>query len=198
MFVQNEKGLFVIEGGFEFCEREDVIENVVEDFEINRIGYNTHDMLMSDDAEILMKLPERSTELSAGYDFFAPYGFTLYPGRSIVVNTGIKVKLPPFVSLDLYPRGGAGCKYKIRLRNTVGIVDSDYYNNEKNEGNILVQLSHEGTEGEPSWKVNRGDKFAQGIITPFFVFNGDNADVVRKGGFGHTDKNKKGTNHVER
>ena len=42
-----------------------------------------------------IKLPKRATSGSAGYDFFAPVDFTLNPGETIKIPTGIRVWMEP-------------------------------------------------------------------------------------------------------
>ena len=72
-------------------------------------------------------LPSRATTGSAGYDFKAPFGFTLLPGESIKIPTGIRVKIAEGWMLACFPRSGLGFKYRVQLDNTVGIIDSDRY-----------------------------------------------------------------------
>ena len=40
-----------------------------------------------------IKLPKRATKGSAGYDFYTPFEFTLKPGETIKIPTGIRVKM---------------------------------------------------------------------------------------------------------
>lgn len=90
-----------------------------------------------------IKLPERSTTGSAGYDFFCPFGFTLDEGESIVIPTGIKAYINPNYFLMCTPRSGHGFKNHILLANTVGIIDADYAVAE-NEGHIMIKLIYDG------------------------------------------------------
>ena len=82
-------------------------------------------------------LPKRATIGSAGYDFYAPFDFTLKPDESIKIPTGIKVKISDGWFLAIFPRSGLGFKYRLQLNNTVGIIDSDYYH-ALNEGHIFI------------------------------------------------------------
>lgn len=91
-----------------------------------------------------IQLPKRSTIGSAGYDFFLPFGIDLHHKSSIVIPTGVKCKLKSDRYLMLCPRSSLGFKYNLKLANTVGIIDSDYYNNETTEGHILVKLEYDG------------------------------------------------------
>ena len=73
-----------------------------------------------------IKLPARATRGSAGYDFYAPYDFTLAPGQWTKIPTGIRIVLDDDKFLLIAPRSGLGFKYRLQLDNTVGIIDSDY------------------------------------------------------------------------
>lgn len=76
----------------------------------------------------LIDLPVRATTGSAGYDFKSPISVTLAPGASAKIPTGIRVKIDEGWWLCCAPRSGLGCKYRMQLDNTIGVVDSDYYN----------------------------------------------------------------------
>ena len=93
-----------------------------------------------------IKLPKRATKGSAGYDFFSPISFTLKPNESIKIPTGIRVKIEEGWFLANFPRSGLGFKYRLQLNNTVGIIDSDYYN-ALNEGRIFSKITNATNEG---------------------------------------------------
>ena len=131
-----------------------------------------------------IKLPKRSTVGSAGYDFFSPISFTLTPGETIKIPTGVRVAIDNGWFLMCAPRSGQGFKYFARLANTIGVVDSDYYFSD-NEGHIFVKIRN---EGEKNMEVKQGEAFCQGIFLPFGITHDDNTDGVRNGGFGSTDK----------
>ena len=132
-----------------------------------------------------IKLPQRSTLHSAGYDFISPFDFELNPGETIKVPSGIKVCMNEDEFLALLVRSSMGFKYNIRLCNQVGIVDSDYYNNPDNEGHMFIALKN---EGEKVFTVNKGDKYAQGIFQKYLLTDDDEATGNRTGGFGSTNK----------
>lgn len=134
-----------------------------------------------------IKIPKRATKFSAGYDFFAPFGFILKPGETITIPTGIKCHLEEDKFLAIVPRSGLGFKYKLRLDNTLGVVDADFYNNESNEGHIFIKISNENNENK-ELKVNKGEAFAQGIILSYFLAEEEEITTERKGGFGSTTK----------
>ena len=133
-----------------------------------------------------IKLPKRATTGSAGYDFFAPFDFTLEVGQTIKIPTGIRVLLDSDKFLAIYPRSGLGFKYRVQLDNTVGIVDSDYSDSD-NEGHIFIKITNDNRGGK-TVIVKSGEAFAQGIIQKYFVTEDDDADGIRNGGFGSTTK----------
>ena len=137
-----------------------------------------------------IKLPKRATKESAGYDFFSPISVTIPPGGRIIIPTGIKVNLgniPKYTAqtgyfLALYPRSSYGFKYGMRLMNTVGIIDQDYYNNKTNEGHIIIAIS---TETE--LKLVAGEAFCQGIIQAYYkIPEEEEVTKTRDGGLGST------------
>ena len=130
-------------------------------------------------------LPKRATSGSAGYDFFTPVKIELAPGESLSVPTGIRVRIDEGWVLMLYPRSGLGFKYGMRLANTVGVIDSDYYYSD-NEGHIIAKITN--TSADKTITVEAGKGFIQGVFTPFGITVDDEADGVRNGGFGSTTK----------
>ena len=110
-----------------------------------------------------IKLPHRATTGSAGYDFYSPISFVLEPRETIKFPTGIRCQIDDGYVLTIYPRSGLGFKYRLRLDNTVGIIDSDYYNSD-NEGHIFVKITNDSNEGK-SVEIKTGDAFDVKIDT---------------------------------
>ena len=133
-----------------------------------------------------IKLPKRATAGSAGYDFFSPVSFELDPNGYVTIPTGIRVKIDPGWFLMCVPRSGSGFKYGIRLMNTCGIIDSDYYFSD-NEGHIMLKL-HNTSPNEKRWEVHKDDGIAQGIFLQYGLTVNDEASNIRNGGFGSTSK----------
>ena len=131
-----------------------------------------------------IKLPKRATAGSAGYDIYAPYEIKLAPGETAKIPTGIRVWIEDGWVLKLYPRSGLGFKFRLQLNNTVGIIDSDYYNSD-NEGHIFIKITNDTNEGR-TIEIPAGTGFAQGIFVEYGITLDDNADGVRNGGFGST------------
>ena len=164
-----------------------------------------------------IKLPKRGTEASAGYDFFAPFGFDLEQEQSIIIPTGIKAYIKPDHFLACFPRSGSGFKYRLQLANTIGIIDSDYAI-ANNDGHIMLKLVYNGfynndrdvkisfktnedekcnktvtlqEEKDETFHVEQGQAFAQGILIQYALSQEDLYAIrpsQRTGGFGSTDK----------
>ena len=133
-----------------------------------------------------LKLPIRATVGSAGYDFFSPLTFTLEPGETIKVPTGIRAEIAEGWVLMLFPRSGLGFKYRLQMNNTVGIIDSDYFYSD-NEGHIFVKLTNDSKENK-TVIVEAGQGFVQGLFIPFGITEDDNVSALRNGGFGSTTR----------
>lgn len=132
-----------------------------------------------------LKLPKRATKLSAGYDFFAPYDFTLAPGETIKIPTGIRCKMKEDYVLLLFPRSSLGFKYRLGLDNTIGVIDADYYN-ALNEGHIFIKLTNNSKD--KTLTIKQGEGFAQGIFIAYGITVDDEVETTRTGGFGSTNK----------
>ena len=134
-----------------------------------------------------IKLPERSTVGSAGYDFFAIEDVEIEPfsenHKPIMIATGVKVKLPPSMYLMLANRSSNPGKLDLVMPGSIGIIDSDYYNNPDNEGEILFSFYN---VGDQTRVIKKGERLGQGIIMPFIKTADDNAGGSRSGGFGST------------
>lgn len=134
-----------------------------------------------------IRLPERATVAAAGYDFYAPSAFSLRPGESLTVPTGIRARMPEDVVLLITPRSGQGMRYKLQLMNTVGVIDADYQHAD-NEGHIMIAIYNDHPDANKVLHVAQGQAFAQGIFLPYLVTDDDKTTAARHGGFGSTDK----------
>lgn len=131
-------------------------------------------------------LPERATTGSAGYDFNSPIAITLAPGSEIKIPTGIRVEMEEGWVLKCYPRSGLGFKFRLQMNNTVGIIDSDYFNSD-NEGHIFAKITNDTREGK-TVEIPAGTGFMQGIFVEYGITFDDGVEAVRNGGFGSTTK----------
>ncbi len=136
-----------------------------------------------------LKLPQRSTKSSAGHDFFAIEDFTIPPyklgDKPIMIPTGVKVKMPDDEFLMLVNRSSNPAKKNLIIPQGVGIVDSDYYGNPDNDGEMF--FAYYNLSDKPV-EIKKGEKIGQGIFIKYFVTDNDNADRERTGGFGSTGK----------
>jgi len=159
--------------GFEKVSKEQYESNYI------RKMYNTTDYEN-------LKLPQRATLKSSGYDFFSPIAFELYPGDIIQFPTGIRAYMLEDEELKIYVRSSMGFKHNVRLVNQVGKIDSDYYMNPDNEGHIWMGLQNEGNH---IWMVKIGDKIAQGSFYKYLLADDDiPANILRIGGIESTGK----------
>lgn len=133
-----------------------------------------------------IKLPQRATSGSAGYDFYTPVKIFIEPGKTVKIPTGIRVEMEEDWVLQCYPRSGLGFKYRLQLNNTVGIIDSDYFYS-SNEGHIFAKLTNDSRE-EKAVQLKSGEGFMQGIFVQYGVTIDDEVTQVRNGGFGSTSK----------
>lgn len=132
----------------------------------------------------LLTPPKRATTKSAGHDFLSPFDFTLEPGATIKIPTGIRVKIEEGWWLACMPRSSLGFKYRAQLDNTVGVIDGDYYHSD-NEGHIFLKVTNDSRNGK-TMAVKRGEGIMQGIFLPYGVTHEDAVTAVRNGGFGST------------
>ena len=133
-----------------------------------------------------IKLPLRATKYSAGYDFYSPFDFTLNPGETIKIPTGIRAKMREDYALFLLPRSGLGFKYRLQLNNTIGLIDADYFYSD-NEGHIFAKITNDSNEGKVI-SVKKGEAFIQGVFLSYGITEDDEVNSIRNGGFGSTSK----------
>jgi dUTP pyrophosphatase len=103
--------------------------------------------------------------------------------KPTLVPTGIKCKLDPDEYLEISVRSSTPLNAWIILANGIGIIDSDYYENPDNDGEIFFQVIN----FSPVDIVLRpGDKIGQGIIKKYGRAENDISGGERTGGFGST------------
>ena len=136
-----------------------------------------------------IKLPKRATKYSAGYDFYVSGDTPLPSGGSAVIPTGIRWVCDKEEDknkvLQIYPRSGIGFRTGVRLMNTVGIIDADYWEG-NNEGHIMVKLHN---PMNAYMHIKDGEAIVQGVSTEYHTCD-DEEEIVEKrtGGMGSTDK----------
>lgn len=134
-----------------------------------------------------IKLPERSTTYSAGYDFRVPYKVIINPKETLTILTGIKCKMENDMYLGLYIRSSLSTT--LELSTGVSIIDADYYGNSGNEGHIKLMIKN---KIDKPITLNQGEKIVQGVISKYITTdddefkNGIKDNVERIGGVGST------------
>jgi dUTP pyrophosphatase len=137
-------------------------------------------------------MPKRATKKSACYDIFNNTGndIILQPGQlSDAISTKIKSYMLDDEVLMAYVRSGHGFKYSVKLANSVGVIDCDYYNNEKNEGEIFIKLHN---QGDKELVIKSNEAMAQFMFIKYLLADDDNFidGDIRKDGFGSTSSIK--------
>lgn len=133
--------------------------------------------------------PEYKTEYSAGMDIYLQEDATLVIGADNVIHLGFAAEVPEGYAAILLPRSSAGMK-GISLRNTAGVIDSDYRGEwiahiviDQNQDNALLD----------EWHYKRGDRIIQCLIVPVKKVDIELTESVSvtargDGGFGSTGK----------
>lgn len=131
----------------------------------------------------IFKKPRRATSRSAGYDIYNNTcdDIVIKPGTtSNAIPTGINAYMQEDERLELHVRSGHGFKYSVRLANSTGIIDADYYPRE-----IFLKFKN---GGDKELVIKAGEAMAQGIFSKYLVTDDDVLSVggERTGGFGST------------
>lgn len=138
--------------------------------------------------EDAVRLPTRSTKHSGAYDFYCPMAVRIPPRQTVTIHTNVKAYMQPNELLLLFTRSSGG-KKGLQLKNTTGLIDSDYYNNPDNEGNIILMLRNTNETGGEDIVFSQGEKIAQGVFVNFLLADGDSLEKhtdERRGGIGST------------
>jgi dUTP pyrophosphatase len=131
-------------------------------------------------------LPTRSDIGSAGYDFFTPIDLIVPKGGNATFHTDIKVYMPIDEVLLLFIRSSLGLKHQINLATNVSLIDSSYYSNPDNDGNIIITLHNYGLN---DYKINQGERVVQGMFINYKTTDNDLTNInQRKGGVGSTGR----------
>ena len=135
----------------------------------------------------VIKLPERGTINSAGYDFYCPMDIKLEPNQKVKIFTDIKAKMFDYEVLFLIIRSSIGIKKELTLINGTGIIDSDYYSNETNDGNIIFAIRN---DSDSIVEIQKGDRIMQGIFLNYLITSNESEKILlkkRNGGLGSTN-----------
>lgn len=131
-------------------------------------------------------LPSCADLGSAGDDFYSKNTVTIQPKEKFLFWTDVKAKLQPDEVLYIFVRSSVGIHRHLMLANTVGVIDSSYYNNERNDGNIGLNLYN---YGEEPVTIEVGERIAQGVVHKVAAMaNRSPLSDTRAGGSGSSGK----------
>ena len=154
------------------------------------------------------KIPQYANTSDSGMDVYALDDYTIAPGETKLIPTGIKFALPPGYEIQVRPKSGRALKTKLRIANTPGTVDAGY----RDEIKVIVEnieppikdISYEfDDKGRPiitsiehgkPYYIGKGERFAQmrlvevPTVNFYQVQSVDGIGEDRGGGFGSTSK----------
>lgn len=150
--------------------------------------------------------PHYASEGDAGMDLYAPDEYTINPGETVIIPTGIKCALPKGYAFLIQPRSGMSVKTKLRVANTPGLIDSGY----RDEIGVIIENTEPPIQdieydfnslgmpvvksilhGKP-YTINKGERFAQMrlvAVPTAALYEVESVGEIgenRGGGFGHT------------
>lgn len=178
--VPLSEDLYIIFNVYAYVFHEDQLEK------ISKRGFK----VVSDDfrkhTDVEIKLPKRATKYSAGYDFCNNTGkdVVIAPNEKVIFFTDIKVYMGEDEVLKLYIRSSLGIKKGLELCNGTGVIDSDFFENIDNDGNIGIALRNTSKE---TVTIKPYENVVQGIFVNYLVSDDDDSDIERKGGIGSTN-----------
>ncbi len=136
-----------------------------------------------------INLPIRKTKNAAGYDIEAAEDVVIKPFKPgdnpTLVKTGLKAYMMDDEYLMLCNRSSNPKKKGLVMANSVGIIDADYYGNTDNDGAFMFAFYNVKDEDVI---IKKGEAIGQAIFMKYLITDDDNAQGVRTGGFGSTDK----------
>ena len=136
-----------------------------------------------------INLPVRKTKGSAGYDVEAAEDTVIpafKPGmKPTLIKTGLKAYCPEDEYYMLVNRSSNPGKKGLVMANSLGIIDSDYYGNESNDGHFMYAYYN---FFDYDVQIKKGDVIGQVIFSKYYKVDEDKAEGTRTGGFGSTNK----------
>lgn len=130
-------------------------------------------------------LPTKATDGSVCFDLYIAH--VTQDARGWTVHTDLAVALPQGYGMLIFPRSGLSTKLGLTLRNTVGVIDSDY------RGEILLMMNRGNPDMRPeiAGAMCDGARVAQAMIIQIPDVRLVNVDQLEEtsrgtGGFGST------------
>lgn len=160
--------------------------------------------------DVEIKLPVKATKSSVGYDWYSPVDIDVPPQKTVKIMTDIKAYMRDGEALILAPRSSIGIKHDLMVANTIGIGESDFYENTDNDGNYCIALRNLRPEmkllgfrkkhdisayempiikdmrEENTVHIKAGDRIIQGFFVKTLPADSGDSDAIREGGVGST------------
>jgi len=129
-------------------------------------------------------LPTRATTGSAGHDICTPFEIQLGAGQNCKMPTGLRCAIDDGYVMLIVPRSSIGMKHNLIIKNTIGVIDSDYYSAD-NEGHIWLSFHNYGNKPV---HINAFDRVAQAVFVPYGVADTEEVTAKRTSGIGSTGR----------
>lgn len=129
------------------------------------------------------KLPVYAHETDSGFDLCCLNDFTISPGETVIVPTGLMFEIPKGYEVQVRSRSGLATQ-GFSVLNSPGTIDEGY------RGEIKIILNWINVN-DKSREFKAGSKIAQGVLSPvtraLIIEGGVNQDTDRSdNGFGST------------
>lgn len=128
--------------------------------------------------------PVRKTKGSCGYDISCPEDIQIYNGCWVDIDLGILMEpgdIPEGYCALILPRSSYGVKYKLRLANTCGVIDSDY-----TMATIKAMITAQSYD-HYYIEMAKNERILQMVLVPFGIISSEHPPTEeRKGGIGST------------
>jgi len=131
-----------------------------------------------------IELPTRGTKHSAGYDLRSPYKVMIKPGETKMIMSGVKAYMQKNEVAEMYIRSSVAIKKRVELTTGVSVIDSDYYGNPKNDGEIGIPLFN---RSDSTVTIEAHERVAQIIFKRYLTVENDDTKETRTGGVGSTN-----------
>lgn len=105
--------------------------------------------------------------------------------KPTLIKTGIKSYFLEDEVLILANKSSFPLKKGLILSNSIGIIESDYFENETNDGELM--FAYYNVFFHPI-TISKGDTIGQAYFQKFLIADSDQASGIRTGGFGSTER----------
>lgn len=122
------------------------------------------------------KIPTYAHVGDGAVDLYSPDDYVINPGEKVIIPVDIKIAIPYGYAMLIHPRSGISAKTKLRVANSIGLIDCQYKDNigviveniepkikdityefdEKTNRPIITSIEH----GSPYY-IEKGQRFAQ-------------------------------------